>query len=126
VPYSDPGPIPEFLLRTPRRGNGQTGRVPPDPGAAPEDPAERGDPAGGVPKGEVCAQCGAAEPDPLPQALVAEGEIPLHRECLRFWLKDHPQPTERAIPLIQITEIKSRRPNKPALGPLGDSLDDLK
>ena len=54
---------------------------------------------------EVCAQCGAASPGPLLHALVAEGEVRLHRECLRFWLKSHPQPTGRPIPLIQITEV---------------------
>jgi Bifunctional DNA primase/polymerase, N-terminal/AAA domain len=57
---------------------------------------------------EVCAQCGAAEPGPLPHAFVVEGEVPLHRECLQFWLRAHPQPTERAILLVQITEIKGR------------------
>lgn len=41
---------------------------------------------------EVCAQCGAAEPGPLMSFQVVEGEVRLHRECLRFWLKDHPQP----------------------------------
>jgi uncharacterized protein DUF3631 len=56
---------------------------------------------------EVCAQCGAALPGPLLHALVVEGEVRLHRECVRFWLKSHPQPKGRLIPLVQITEART-------------------
>jgi hypothetical protein len=54
---------------------------------------------------EICAQCGAADPGPLLHVLVAEGEVRLHRECCRFWLRDHPQPKGTVIPCVQITEV---------------------
>jgi hypothetical protein len=37
--------------------------------------------------------------------LVAEGEVRLHRECRKFWLKAHPQPRGAAIACVQITEV---------------------
>jgi len=54
---------------------------------------------------EICAQCGAADPGPLLHVLVAEGEVRLHRECRRFWLRDHPQPKGTVIPCVQIAEV---------------------
>ena len=54
---------------------------------------------------EICAQCGAADPGPLLHVLVAEGEVRLHRECRRFWLRDHPQPKGTVIPCVHITEV---------------------
>lgn len=55
--------------------------------------------------GDICAQCGAADPGPLLHVLVAEGEVRLHRECRKFWLKAHPQPRGAAIACVQITEV---------------------
>ena len=81
----DPGPIPDCLLRAP-----------------PDDKSVQPPPTADV---EVCAQCGAAEPGPLLYAGMVEGEVRLHRECVRFWLKAHPQPKGRAIPLVQITGV---------------------
>jgi hypothetical protein len=68
-----------------------------------EEPAARGIPANGAP--EVCAQCGAAEPGPLLHVLVAEGVVRLHKECRRFWLREHPQPRGAVIACVHITEL---------------------
>jgi hypothetical protein len=57
---------------------------------------------------EVCAQCKAADPGPLLHVLVAEGEVRLHRECRRFWLRDHPQPKDTVIACVHITEAVTR------------------
>src|SRR5262245_45706373 len=54
---------------------------------------------------EICAQCGAADPGPLLHAGMVEGTVRLHRQCVRFWLKAHPQPKGRPIALVQITEL---------------------
>jgi Protein of unknown function (DUF3631) len=45
----------------------------------------------------VCAQCNAADPGPLIHLQAAEGVVWLHRECIRFWLKSHPQPKGRPM-----------------------------
>jgi hypothetical protein len=85
----DPGPIPDCLRRAPPSGNG----VRPLPTA----------------DVEVCAQCKAADPGPLLHVLVAEGEVRLHRECRRFWLRDHPQPKDTVIACVHITELPAMR-----------------
>jgi hypothetical protein len=54
---------------------------------------------------EVCTQCGAADPGPLLYAGMTEGGVRLHRECVRFWLREHPQPRGVIIPLVQITKV---------------------
>jgi hypothetical protein len=53
----------------------------------------------------ICAQCGAADPGPLLHVLAVGGEVRLHRECRKFWLKDHPQPRGAAIACVQIAEL---------------------
>jgi putative DNA primase/helicase len=64
---------------------------------------------GAVPAGHVCAQCGRVPPDGLEEQFPIGRELVwLHRECRRFY-----------------TPSAYRRHNKPAFGPVGDSLDDL-
>jgi hypothetical protein len=48
-----------------------------------------------------------ARPIPVPggRSMLAEGPTWLHRECRKFWLKDHPQPRGAAIACVQITEV---------------------
>jgi hypothetical protein len=84
-PSFDPGSIPDCLRRAPSGGNGV--RPPPTADV------------------EICAQCGAADPGPLLHVLVAQGEVRLHRECRKFWLRDHPQPKGAVIACVQITEV---------------------
>jgi hypothetical protein len=67
----------------------------------------------------------------------------LHRECVRFWRKDHPVDTTTASAALaaddgldlpaHLDRSKGNGPStwvtpdrRPALGPPGDSLDDLK
>jgi hypothetical protein len=54
--------------------------------------------------GRVCAQCGAGD-EPLDCHRDGDRLVWLHKECVRFW---------------------ERGKRRPALGPLGDSLDDLR
>jgi putative DNA primase/helicase len=61
-----------------------------------------------VPTGRVCAQCGRVPPDGLEELFpVGRDLVWLHPECRRFY----PPP--------------SKPDQRPALGPAGDSLDDL-
>jgi len=62
-----------------------------------------------VPTGRVCAQCGRVPPDGLEELFpVGRDLVWLHPECRRFY----PPPP-------------SKPDRRPALGPAGDSLDDL-
>jgi hypothetical protein len=76
----------------------------------------------------ICAQCNA-HGEPLYEL---EGtDLWLHRECRRFWLKAHPEYRANGsdpgpIPILldrTIIQVPPGRP--PALGPVGDSMDDL-
>ncbi len=73
----------------------------------------------------ICAQCNAGGEPLYP---VSGTDLWLHAECRWFWIKDHPEPTSSrdcgAVPDILCREVPADR--RPSLGPLGDSLDDLK
>jgi putative DNA primase/helicase len=53
-----------------------------------------------------CAQCDDPG-EPLYTCTTAEGVIPLHQECLKFWFKRHPQPRGAIITCVTIEAIPS-------------------
>jgi len=67
----------------------------------------------------VCAVCDDGS-EPLWEVGTAEGPIPLHGECCRFWFKRYPQPNGRPMCAVHIS---SRPPEM--LGPRDDRLDDM-
>jgi putative DNA primase/helicase len=54
----------------------------------------------------VCAQCDDGS-EPLYTCTTAEGVVPLHQECLRFWLQRHPQPKGALITCVCIEAVPS-------------------
>jgi Protein of unknown function (DUF3631) len=68
----------------------------------------------------VCALCDDPS-EPLWLCETAEGVVPLHKECCRFWFKRHPQPRGKAITAVAIAEIPA-----PAIScGSGDLLEDI-
>jgi hypothetical protein len=81
------------------------GRVPTDIEAVAEEiEAQNGQITRGKDPPPICAQCGVADPGPLLQVMVAEGPTWLHRECRRFWLRDHPQRKGAVIASVRSVE----------------------
>src|SRR5438552_3708149 len=84
-----------------------------------------------VGEARVCAQCGAGDGTLEPER--AKGRIVwLHRECRRFWAKEHGV-VEAPGGGLDFNNANNQRGcgcgaclgRRPALGPVGDSLDDL-
>jgi hypothetical protein len=71
----------------------------------------------------ICAQCNAGG-EPVYEL---EGtDLWLHRECRRFWLKSHPEYRANGSDPGPVPIFLDRTVRRPALGPVGDSLDDFK
>jgi putative DNA primase/helicase len=67
-----------------------------------EELAARGN---GKEPSEICAQCGAADPGPLLHVQTREAVVRLHRECLKFWCRENPQPRGTILACAQIAEV---------------------
>jgi hypothetical protein len=67
-----------------------------------------------------CAQC--EDPgEPLYTCSTAEGVIPLHQECLKFWFKRHPQPRGAIITCVTIEAI----PSPGITASISDDIEDI-
>jgi hypothetical protein len=63
----------------------------------------------------VCAQCNADD-ERIWVCGTVEGDVPLHRECVRHWIRRFPQPNGRPVCAVHIS---SRPPE--TLGPRDDN-----
>jgi Protein of unknown function (DUF3631) len=66
-----------------------------------------------------CAQCNDPS-EPIWVCGTAEGEVPIHQECLRYWFRRFPQPRGGPMCLVHI----SARP-RTMLGPRDDRVEDI-